>query len=457
MTTENRLGTEKISKLLAEFSIPAIIGMIVNAIYNVIDRIYIGNAHELGGNGLAGITVGFPIMVIMLGLGILFGVGGATYFSIKLGEKKEEEATQILATTMAALIVVGIIITILGEIFLEPVLEMFGADQTIIGYSMDYMRIIFIGATFNILGFGVNSFVRADGQPRLAMITMFLGAGLNIVLDPIFIFIFKMGMQGAALATILSQIVSCIWVVYYFFKGDSVHRIKFSQIKLDFNILSKTTMLGMPGFLLQIGSSALNIILNKMLLIYGGNVAISGMGIVNSVQTLLIMPIIGLNQGTQPIISFNFGAKKYNRIKEVEGLAIKIATIIVIVGWIITRVFPEEIVGFFNREEELLKFGSYALKAWFLCLPVIGFQILAANLFQAIGKAKIAMLLTLSRQLLILMPAIVIFPKYWGINGLLHAGPFADGLSAIITGLFLLDEMKKMDRLEEQTENLNTN
>lgn len=454
MESVNPLGIEKVSRLLMKFSVPAIIGMVVNALYNIVDRIYIGNAPDLGANGIAGITIGFPIMIILLSIGILFGTGGATLFSIKLGESKPEEAKEALGNAFSLLVISGVLFLILGQIFLSPLLRIFGASETVLPYATEYMRIIFWGAIFQVVSMGMNNFLRADGQPKLAMITMFMGAGVNIILDPLFIYGLKMGMTGAALATILSQCISMAWILAYFFGKRANHRMQLRYIKLKCKVILRVTSLGLPGFMMQLSNSLLNVILNRNLLAFGGDIAVSGMGIVNSVQTMLLMPIIGLNQGVQPIISFNFGAKKYDRIKTAEKLAMITATVIVVVGWLLTRLFPAQIISLFNREPDLVEFGRYALVAWFWFLPVIGFQILGANFFQAIGRSKSAMVLTLSRQVLLLIPAIIVFSRLWGINGLLYAAPFADALSALITGIWFWFGMKRLSEGKLNTGNV---
>ena len=435
MEKANILGTEKISTLLMKFSIPAIIGMVINALYNVVDRIFIGNASELGSDGLAGITIGFPIMIILLSIGVLFGVGGATLFSIKLGEEKLKEADQVLGNAFSMLLISGVLFLVFGQIFLSPLLTLFGASKDVLPYATEYMRVIFFGAIFQMTSIGMNNFLRADGKPKLAMITMFVGAGTNIVLDPIFIFIFNMGMSGAALATIISQCISMIWILSYFFSERSIHKIRLEYMKLHFEWIIQIIALGLPGFLMQLSNSVLNVILNKSLLAYGGDIAVSGMGIINSIQMILLMPIIGLNQGVQPIVSFNYGAKKFSRIKKAEKLAMVSATLILLVGWIVTRLFPIQIVRLFNQEEALIEFGRYAIRAWFWGMPVIGFQILGANFFQAVGRSRVAMFLTLMRQVILLIPAVLIFSTLWGLNGLLYAAPFADFGSATITGI----------------------
>lgn len=455
MEAANPLGTEKVSKLLWQFSIPAIIGMVVNALYNVVDRIYIGHAPGLGANGLAGITIGFPIMIILLSIGILFGVGGATLFSMKLGEGKTKDAELALGNAFSLLIISGLLFMLLGHIFLSPVLSAFGASENILPFAMSYMRIIFSGAVFQIVSIGLNNFLRADGQPKLAMITMFMGAGVNIILDPVFIYVLDMGMAGAALATILSQFISMVWILSYFLSKRSHHQIQVKNMPIKLSIATRITALGMPNFLLLLGNSVLNVVLNMTLLSYGGDIAVSGMGIVNSIQTILLMPITGLVQGAQPIVSFNFGAKKFQRVRETQKYAITIATIIVLLGWLATRFMPEQLVRLFNNEPELLAFGAKALQTWFLFLPVIGFQIVASNFFQATGRTRSAIFLTLTRQIILLIPAILLFSQTWGMDGLLHAAPFADACAALLTGVFYIGGIKRLAREESNLKELN--
>ncbi|KPU42438.1 multidrug export protein MepA [Oxobacter pfennigii] len=444
MQYENPLGKEKISKLLLQFSVPGIVGMTVNALYNVVDRIFIGNSSSLGSNGLAGITIGFPITILFMSMGLLFGTGGATLFSISLGRKEDEKAEVALANSFVLLLASGLTFLIIGEIFLKPILILFGASEAVLPYSMEYMRIIFFGTVFQIASLGMNNFIRADGSPKIAMMTMFMGAGLNTILDPLFIYVFDMGMAGAALATILAQATSFIWVVSYFTGKRSKVKLKLKHMIPRLDIASQIVSLGIPGFSMQISNSFLNMILNKSLLAYGGDVAVSGMGIINSLQTILVMPIGGIRQGVQPIVSFNFGAKKYDRVKTAIKMGITAASSIVIISYTISRIFPEFLISLFNREPELLKFGVYALGAWFLCLPVTGFQMISSSYFQAIGKSKTATFLTLTRQVIFLIPAIIIFSKLWGLNGILYAAPFADFTAALVTGVCFYRSIRKL-------------
>ena len=446
----NPLGYEKISRLLYKFSVPAIIGMTVNALYNVVDRIFIGNSPDLGANGLAAITICFPAMIIIMSIGILLGQGGATFFSISLGKGQNEIADKTLGNTTSMLLILGGIITIFGSLFLDKLLVLFGASKTVLPFAREYMRIIFGGTLFQVIGMGMNNFLRSDGKPKLSMATMFIGAGINIILDPILIYGFRMGMSGAAIATITSQFISMIWSVHHFLKKDAVHRIQKRFLKLDLKLCTKIVSLGMPGFLLQLANSSLSLLLNSYLLKYGGDIGVSAMGIVNSLMTLLILPVIGLNQGLQPIVSFNYGAEKYDRVKRAVKLAIIAGVSITTLGYILSHLVPNLLVSMFNREPQLLKYGVHALKLWTLCLPVAGFQIIAANFFQAIGMPKRAMFLTLMRQVIALMPCIVILAPIMGIDGILFAAPIADALSTIVTAIFFFPFIKKFSKKDKE-------
>lgn len=446
MEHANPLGEEKISKLIMKFSIPAIVGMMVNALYNIVDRIYIGNTPGLGQNGLAGITISFPLMLIPLAIGVLFGIGGATLFSIRLGEKRKDEAENILGNAFLMLLIAGSLYMIAGQIFLKPVLEYFGASKVILPLAVEYMRFIFWGVPFQIVSMGLNNFMRADGSPKLAMITMFMGAGSNIVLDPLFIFVFRMGMAGAAVATSISQIISFVWVLCYFLGNRSKNKLRKAYLKPNFRIITKITTLGLPNFFIQLIGSLLTSILNKGLSLYGGDIAVSSMGIINSLQTLMFMPIIGLNQGIQPIISFNFGAKKLDRVRKAALNGIAAASAISVTGFLIIRLFPVVLISMFNRDARLVEYTRYALLTWTIGMPVIGFQVIGANFFQAIGKPSSALFLTMTRQAILLIPSLLIFPLFWGIKGLLHAAPFSDFLSAVLTGVWFYFGIKNLAR-----------
>ncbi|MGB4661010.1 MAG: MATE family efflux transporter [Mobilitalea sp.] len=450
MDKSKQLGEEKISKLLIKFSIPAIVGMLVNALYNMVDRIYIGRG--VGSLGIGATTIAFPVMLIMMAFSMLIGIGANSLVSIRLGQNRKEEAEGIFGNAFVLLIVTSLILSVIGLIVLEPLLISMGASEQILPYAMDYMQIILVGGVFQSIGMGMNNFIRSEGNPKIAMYTMLVGALINTVLDPIFIFAFHWGMKGAALATIIAQAVSAVWVVAYFLRGKSLLKIQRKYLSLKLIYIRSIFTLGAAPFAMQIAASVLNFIMNKSLGVYGGDIAISGMGIVNSIVTLMIMPIFGINQGVQPIIGYNYGAQKYDRVKEAYRLAVILATGIVIVGWIVTRVFPEQIVMLFNNKDmELIAFGTFAIKRYLIFLPIIGFQIVSSNYFQAIGKPAHSALLGLSRQILILIPALIILPKIFGLNGILSAGPLADAISSVVTGIFIFIEMRKLDAHHQAT------
>ncbi|HYE82515.1 MAG TPA: MATE family efflux transporter [Clostridia bacterium] len=448
MDQSKQLGEEKVLKLLIRFSIPAIVGMLVNALYNVVDRIFVGNGVDP--LGIAGITIGLPIMLVIMAFGMLIGLGANSLISIRLGQQKKEEAELILGNALVLLIGVGVVISAIGLVFLEPLLRIFGASEKILPYAKDYLFIILLGSTAQTIGFGMNNFIRAEGNPRIAMFTMLIGAILNTILDPIFIFLFGWGIRGAATATVLSQVVSAVWVLHHFLGGRSTLKVHVKNLKLNFSIILKIAAIGASPFLMQLAASVLNAIMNKSLSVYGGDIAVSGMGIVSSIAMLILMPIFGINQGVQPIIGYNYGAKKYDRVKEALKLAIIAATAISCIGFVITRIFPSELVALFNsKAESLIEFGAHAITIFLAFLPIIGFQIVSANYFQAVGKPKHSAFLSLSRQVLVLIPALLIMPRFFGLDGLLMAGPTADMISSIITGVFLFRELKHLDARHE--------
>lgn len=450
MDHTKQLGEDSIVKLLVKFSIPAIIGMLVNSLYNIVDRIFIGNG--VGSLGIAGAAIGFPIMLILMAFSMLIGIGANSLVAIRLGEQKKEEAEHIMGNALVLLIVLSLVISVSGLVFLNPLLRLFGASEEVLPYAKEYLSIILWGAVFQSVGMGMNNFIRSEGNPRMAMLTMLIGAILNIILDYVFIFIFRWGIAGAAYATILSQAVSAAWVLYHFLGGRSVLKLHAKNYRLNMGIVMKIVAIGTAPFLMQLAASVLNAIMNKSLNIYGGDIAISGMSAVSSIAMVFLMPVFGINQGAQPIIGYNYGARKYDRVKKTLKLAILSATVLVIIGFIITRLFPEQLIALFNREDaELIEFGAYALKIFLTFMPIIGFQIVSANYFQAVGKPMQAGLLSLSRQVLLLIPAMLILPRFYGLDGVLYAGPLADLVSSVVTALFLFYELRHLDAKHDET------
>ncbi|OQB16067.1 MAG: Multidrug export protein MepA [Firmicutes bacterium ADurb.Bin193] len=444
MDNSKQLGEEKVLKLLLKFSIPAIVGMLVNALYNVVDRIYIGNG--VGSLGIAGITICFPVMLIMMAFGMLIGIGANSLVSIKLGENRREEAEGIFGNAISLMVLIPVTLTIIGLTGLEQFLRLLGASEDILPYAKEYLQIILLGGVFQSFGMGVNNFIRAEGNPKIAMYTMLIGAFVNTVLDPVFIFVFHWGMRGAAIATVFSQMVSAVWVLSYFLRGKSLLKIRIKNLKLKKSVVGGIFAIGAAPFSMQIASSLQSYILNKSLVTYGGDIAISGMGIVMSISVLMIMPILGISQGAQPIIGYNYGAKKFDRVKKAYILAVIFATCILTVGWTASMLFPNKMVYLFNRKDaELIVFATKALKRFMLFLPIVGFQIISTGYFQAVGKPRQSAFLALSRQVLFMIPALLILPRFFGLEGVISAGPFADVASTVVTGVFIYFELKKLD------------
>jgi putative MATE family efflux protein len=450
---QDRLGSDDIGKLLLQFSIPATIGMLVNALYNIVDRMFIGKAEGLQSLGLTALTVSFPIMMIMMGLALMFGAGGAALFSIKLGEKDKEGAAEILGNGIAMIFISSLLFMIIALWQLEPLLKLFGANDEVMPYAKEYMNIILYASIAQGPAVGCNHFMRADGSPKSAMLSMFIGAGFNIVFDYILIFIFHMGMTGAALATVGGQALSAIWGLSYFLYRGNI-RLKISRIRLNRRLIPKIAIAGLPSFFNQVSTSIINIVLNKSLLYYGGNVAIAIMGAVTSMQQVITMPIVGINHGSQPIIGYNRGAKHYKRIRETLIKAITAATTLVVIGYIITRIFPSGLIRLFGNEEEFINLGSEFIKIWFLLLPVVGFQMIGALYFQSVGKPKVSLFLTLTRQLIFLIPLIILLSIRFGLNGILYAGPLADGLSFLVTAFFIILEFRRLNGLIKNKESV---
>ncbi|SHI44239.1 MATE family efflux transporter [Lutispora thermophila] len=441
---ERLLGEKEIPKLLLKFSIPAIVGMVVNALYNFVDMVFIGQG--VGPLGIAGVRIGFPLMVIGMAFSMLIGIGGNSLVSIRLGQKKKEEAELILANALVSMIIIAVALTVSGLLFMEPLLRVFGASDAVMPYAKGYFTIIVYGTIFQMIEMGMNNFIRGEGNPKVAMTTMLIGAILNTILDPIFIFAFGWGIKGAALATVISMAASAIFVMYYFLSGNSLLKIRKSNLKLRFHIVKSITTIGLAPFAMQLASSLVVIFMNKGLAQYGGDIAVSAMGIINNVVSLFTMVVFGINQGAQPIIGFNYGAQKYDRVKSTLKYAIGAATVVVTIGFIATQLFAPQMIGVFTDDAELINVGAMGMKRVMIFMPIIGFQIVSSAYFQAVGKPKQSMLLSLSRQVLLLIPMILILPTFMGLMGLFTAGPVADLSSSILTAIFLYFELKNLNR-----------
>lgn len=446
-TTE--LGQESIGKLLLKFSVPAIIGMIVNALYNIVDRIFIGQIPGgIGELALSGVTVTFPISTVIMAFGMLVGIGSAALISIRLGQQKKDEADKILGNALMLVIIILVTLAVITFPFLDKLLVAFGASENILPYAKEYIQIIIAGGVIQNIGFGLNAAIRSEGNPKIAMYTMLLGAITNTVLDPIFIFVFNMGVAGAAIATVIAQLASTIWVVYHFTRGKSILKLKKKNFKLDKEIVKGIFAIGMSPFFMQLAASLVGVISNKALLTHGGDFAIGAMGVISSVAMMCLMPVFGINQGSQPIIGYNYGAKNYKRVKKAWMLAVIAAVVVTTTGFLVVELAAPSIIKIFNSNADLVAIGTHGIRIYLSMLPVIGFQVISTNYFQAIGKAKISMFLSLVRQVIVLIPLLLILPPIFGLNGVWISGPTSDAVASIITVFFVMRELKVLKQQE---------
>ena len=445
MDRQKILGKEPIHKLLLQYSIPAIIGMLVNALYNVVDRIFIGKIPDIGPLALTGVGVTMPIMTMILGVSMLVGIGATASISLTLGSGNRKDGETILGNATVLMIIMGIILTVIGLLLRNKILMLFGASENTLYYATEYINIILIGTVFSISSFALNATIRADGNPKMAAATMILGCVVNIIFDYIFIFIFNLGIKGAAIATVLAQIITTVVIIYYYTKGSSNLKLKIENLKLDAKIVKRIFAIGFAPFAMQIAASAVQIVSNNSLRTYGNDFAIGAMTVISSVSLIFLMPIFGINQGSQPIIGYNYGAKEYKRAKLTLKYAIIVATIIVCIGAVVIQVFPETVISIFNSDESLLKIGVTGIRIYLFMLPLIGFQIVGSNYFQSIGKVKIATFLSLLRQVILLIPFTLILPRVFGVNGVWLAGAFSDFIASIITGVFIIREFRRVE------------
>lgn len=448
MSNQKHLGDAPIGKLLLQYSIPAIIGMVVNALYNIVDRMFIGNIPDIGSLAITGVGITMPIMTIVLAFGMLIGIGTTANISLNLGKGNRTTAEKLLGNAFTLSIIVGLAIAITGTIFANPILNLFGASENTLFYAKEYIGIILLGCTFNILSFALNSTVRADGNPKMSSITMVIGCGANIILDYLFIFVLNLGVKGAALATIISQAITFFIILYYYTAGNSNLKLKIENFKLKKHLVTMTFAIGIAPFATQIANSLVQVIANNALKTYGSDLAIGAMTVISSLNIIFMMPIFGINQGCQPIIGFNYGAKKYERAKEAFKYATIAACVICIIGFISIQCFPTQIISLFNNDPELTTLAIKGIRIYLLMMPVVGINIVATSYYQSIGKAKISMFVSLLRQVILLIPFTIILPKFIGLDGVWAAGACADSLSVIITLVLLKKEFKQLDKMQ---------
>ncbi len=443
MDRTNLLGEEQIGKLLLKFSIPAIIGMLVNALYNIVDRIFVGRG--VGSLALSGIAISFPILLVIMAFGMLIGLGATALVSIRLGQGKREEAELIVGNSLVLLIAVSAVISVTCYVFLEPLMVQFGASPDVLPYAKTYVSVLLWGTIFQTIAFGMNNFIRAEGNPKVAMLTMILGAVLNTILNPIFIFGLHLGVAGSALATVISQFITSVWVLYYFFGNKAILKIHTKNLRVNWHLVKDIVAIGLSPFSMQLVASVVTVIFNKSLAHYGGDVAIAAFGVITSIVNLIFMPVFGINQGAQPIIGYNYGARHYARVKQAFKLSVLGATGLMLAGFLVTQVFPRQLMLLFSSNDpELVNQGAKALRIYLMMLPIIGFQVAAVNYFQATGKPKKSLFLSLSRQLIFLLPALLILPKFFNLTGVWAAGPVSDLASSVLTAILLWLDLKHL-------------
>lgn len=451
MSQEVDLGKEPVGHLLFILAVPAITSQVVNALYNMVDRMYIGHIPEVGSAALTGVGVCFPIIMIISAFAYLFGMGGAPRASIFMGKKDNDTAEKILGNCTTSLMIIAVLLTVLVLIFQEPLLYLFGASENTIGYAMDYMTIYAIGTIFVQLTLGLNAFISAQGFSKISMLTVVIGAVTNIVLDPIFIFVLNMGVQGAAVATVMSQALSAIWAFWFLSGKNTILKLKRENLKINFHILLPCIALGVAPFAMQATESVLVLCFNSSLLKYGGDLAVGAMTILSSVMQFAMLPLQGLTQGGQPIISYNYGAKQGDRVQK----AFKLQTISCFsyssILWLLIMIFPSLFVAIFTSDPQLTEITIWALRIYMAGVLLMGIQISCQQTFIAFGNSKKSAFLAVFRKILVLIPLIYILPMFISdqVFAVFLAEPIADTIAVLTTSTMFYFEMKnKMKEMQ---------
>ncbi len=448
MKNSDRLGKDSVLKLLISFSAPAIVGMLVNAIYNVVDRIFVGQA--VGEDALAALSFSFPFMTAIMAAAMLVGLGGTALVAISLGEGNPKKAQAILNNVCIFAIILEIVVAVLGYIFLVPLLKMFGTPEgAVMDYAVEYMKIVLAGSIFQGIGFSLNAIIRSEGNPKMAMVSMLAGAITNIVFDWLFTMVIRLGVAGAAIATVMGQCATMIAVLLYFTKKSSI-KLNLRGYRPDFSLLAKIMFIGLSPALVQFAMATVNILYNNLLMDHGGKIAVSAFAVYNSAMTICFMPIFGINQGVQPIVGYNYGARKYDRMRKAMLYGVTAATIFITVCFVLIHLFPEAIVKTFNSSPELIRLGTMALSTNTLAFPVIGIQIIFSNYFQYINKPKASTFLSLSRQCLFLIPTLLIMSGNFGLKGIFYAQPISDFLSAVLSVVWVSLSLRKLNKSQLQ-------
>lgn len=443
MSSQNELKEKSIGYLLIKYSIPSILAMMITSLYNTVDRIFVGSIKDVGPLAISGIGVTMPFITILGAFCVAIAVGGSTNIAIKLGENNKEEAEKVLGTTILLEVIVALILYIVCFFFIEDILYLFGASKNTINYSLDYVNIIVMGAIYNLPGFAMNNAIRAQGNPKFAGNMMIICCILNIILDPVLIFGFNMGIKGAALGTIICQFIVFAWSLHYFTLGKSNIKLKLKNIKVEFKILKAITLIALTPFFMELASGFIHLLTNNILKSYGGDLTIGAMTVITSISLLFLMPVYGISQGMQTIIAYNYGAKLYNRSRKTLSMAMVYSSILLCFGLVFILLFKSQLIEVFTRDKNLQSISSNGISIYLSMLPTIGISVLGTVYFQSIGRAKLSMILSLLRQVIIFIPFILTLPRVFGLTGVWASQPTADFLSMIIVLLFLIKDFKK--------------
>ena len=435
------LGTQSIRHLLFEYALPAIIAMTASSLYNITDSIFIG--HGVGALAISGLAITFPLMNLAAAFGSLVGVGAATLMSVRLGQKDYHSANFILGNVFVLNLILGSLYAIIALCFLDPILYFFGASPQTLPYAHDYMQILLYGNVVTHMYLGLNALLRSIGSPQKAMYATLFTVVINVILNPFFIFVLHLGIKGTAMATVISQVSMLIWQLKLFSNKENFIHFQKGIFRLKRKIVFDSFSIGMAPFLMNASSCIIVILLNQSLVHYGGDLAVGAYGIVNRIAFLFIMTVIGLNQGMQPIAGYNFGAGQFKRVNEVLKQTIIYATIVMSIGFLAAELIPSAIASVFTSDPELIALAIPGLRLVLLLYPIDGFQMVTSNFFQSIGMAGKAIFLSLSRQVLFLLPFLLLFPHFWGINGIWMSIPAADLLSSVISAIMLRQQYRK--------------
>lgn len=446
---EKLLGTAPLGKLVFQLALPGILAQLINVLYNIIDRMYIGHMEEVGATALTALGVCMPILVLVSAFSAFAGMGGAPLAAIELGKGDKARAEKILGNATTMLITCSILLTIVFGIFKEPILYAFGASRETIGFAVDYLNIYLIGTIAVQLALGLNTFISGQGNAKIAMLSVLIGAVLNIVLDPIFIFALDMGVKGAALATIISQTISAIWVVRFLVSTKSVIRIKLENMKPDRKIIGMICALGVSPFVMQSTEALVTIVLNIGLQEYGGDLYVGSLTILQSVMQLIIIPVNGMTQGVQPVISYNFGAQNFDRVKKTFKIVLLADLSVTVVACLLTQFIPGFFGALFTDEAALIDLVKEVMPVFFAGIWIFGVQMACQSAFMGMGQAKVSLFLALLRKVFLLIPLALILPRFFDVQGIYYAEPIADVAAAVTTGVVFLCMSKKLLKKDE--------